>query len=84
MSGTSSVATALHVVGYPTAIAVLTRFVPVVRQRRVRWFLAHQAGMAAITGGWVLRSDNRGAAVNGTWFVLAAVWYALGGRRRTP
>ena len=83
MSGTSTIATVLHVAGYPTAVALLTRFVPVVRERRVRWFLAHEAGMAAITGGWVLRGDNRAAAVNGTWLVLAAVWYALGGRHRT-
>lgn len=68
--------------GYPTAVAVLTRFVPVVRERRLRWFLAHEAGMAAITGGWLLRGDERGAAVNGTWLLLAAAWYAFGGGRR--
>lgn len=82
MSGTSTIATALHVAGYPTAVAVLIRFVPVVRERRVRWFLAHEAGMAAITGGWLLRGNDGAAAVNGGWLVLAAVWYALAGRRR--
>ena len=82
MSGTSTVATALHVAGYPTAVAVLTRFVPVVRERRLRWFLAHQVGMAAITAGWLLRGEDRGAAVNGAWLVLATVWYASGGRTR--
>lgn len=73
-------ATALHVVGYPTAIAVIARFVPVVRERRTRWFLTHQAGVAAIVGGWLLRGDTRGVAVNGTWFVVAAAWYASGRR----
>ena len=76
------IATALHVVGYPTAIAVLTRFVPVVRQRRLRWFVAHQAGVAAIVGGWLLRHNTPAAVVNGSWLVSATAWYALAGRGR--
>ena len=75
-----TVATALHVAGYPTAVVVLTRFVPVVRQRRLRWFLAHQAGVAAIVGGWLLRHNTQAAVVNGSWLVSATAWYALGGR----
>lgn len=79
---TSTIATALHVAGYPTAIVVLTRFVPVVRHRRLRWFLAHQAGVAAIVGGWLLRGNTPAAVVNGSWLVSAAAWYALAGRSR--
>lgn len=82
MSRPEVVATALHVVGYPTAIVVIVRFVPVVRERRARWFAIHQAGVAAIVVGWALRGDGRAVAVNGAWFVVAAAWYALGGRRR--
>ena len=77
-----TVATALHVAGYPTAVVVLTRFVPVVRDRRLRWFLAHQAGVAAIMGGWLLRHNTPAAVVNGSWLLSATVWYARGGRPR--
>jgi hypothetical protein len=55
--------------------------VPVVRERRTRWFAVHQAGVAAIVTGWALRGDVRAVTVNGVWFVVAAAWYALGGRR---
>lgn len=81
MSAASTAATALHIAGYPTAIAVITRFVPVVRERRTPWFVAHQVGVAAIVVGWALRGDARAVAVNGTWLVVAATWYARGGRR---
>lgn len=74
-------ATALHVVGYPVAVGVITRWVPVVRERRASWFVAHQAGMAAIVAGWVLRGEPPAVAFNGAWLVVAAAWYALGGRR---
>lgn len=76
-----SAATALHVVGYPTAVVVLVRYVPVVRQRRARWFVAHQLGVAAIVAGWAIRGEAAAVAVNATWFVVAGAWYALGGRR---
>lgn len=79
MSG-DTIATVLHVAGYPTALAVLSRFVPVIRERRVRWFLIHQAGVAAIVGGWLLRGNTRAAVVNGSWLLTACAWYALGGR----
>jgi hypothetical protein len=74
-------ATALHLVGYPTAIVVIARWVPVVRQRRLRWFVAHEAAVAAIVGGWAIKGDTRAVAVNGSWGVIAAAWYALAGRR---
>jgi hypothetical protein len=76
-----AVATALFAVGYPTSIVVILRFVPVVRERRWKWFAAHQLAVAAIVAGWALRGDRRAVAINSSWFVVAAVWYALGGRR---
>jgi hypothetical protein len=67
--------TALLVAGYPTSIVVLTRFVPVVRERRVRWFVAHQAAVAAIVAGWALKGKPGGAIVNGAWLAAATAWW---------
>ena len=78
----TAVATVLHVLGYPTAIAVLTRWIPVVREQRDRWFAAHQAGVAAIVAGWAIRGRTQGVIINGAWFVIAAFWYLS--RRRRP
>lgn len=75
------VATLLHLAGYPAALVVVARWVPVVRERRWRWFVAHQVGVAAVVAGWLLRGRAGSVAVNGAWLVLAAAWYALGGRR---
>jgi len=76
------VAFALHLVGYPTAIVVITRWIPVVRQRRLKWFLAHEAGVAAIVAGWAIVGRRQGVVINGAWGLIAAAWYALGGRRQ--
>jgi hypothetical protein len=76
--------TALHLVGYSVSIVVITRCVPVVRERRTAWFAAHEAAVAAIVAGWAIKGDARAVAVNGTWGVVAAAWYGLGGRRRSP
>ena len=72
----------LLVVGYPVAVVVIARWVPVVRERRTRWLVLHHAAVAAIVVGWALR---RPAAVapNAAWLVVSTVWYALGGRRRS-
>jgi hypothetical protein len=78
----SALALALHVVGYPVAVAVIVRWIPVVREQRLRWFLAHQAGVAAIVAGWAIRDRASGVAINGAWFVIAAAWY-LSKRRTT-
>lgn len=78
---TSPIAFALHLVGYPTAVVVISRWIPVVRQRRLRWFLAHEAGVAAIVAGWAILGRRQGVVVNGSWGVIAVAWYALGGRR---
>jgi hypothetical protein len=69
-------------VGYPLSIAVIVRFVPVVRQQRWRWLVVHHVGVAAIVAGWSLRGETSAVAVNGAWLVVSSLWYALGGRSR--
>ncbi len=71
----------LHLAGYPVSLVVIARWVPVVRERRRRWFAAHQAAVAAVVAGWLLRGRVGPAAVNGAWLAVAALWYALGGRQ---
>jgi hypothetical protein len=78
---TDATATALFVFGYPVSIAVILRFVPVVRERRLTWLVAHDLAVAAIVAGWALKGDRRAVAINASWLVAANVWYALGGRR---
>ncbi len=72
---------ALFTFGYPVSIVVIARFVPVVRERRRAWFLWHQSAVAAIVLGFGLRQRWSAVAINGTWFVIAAIWYVLAGRR---
>jgi hypothetical protein len=79
---TDAAATALFAFGYPTSIIVILRFVPVVRERRMKWLVAHDVAVAAIVAGWALKGDRRAVAINASWLVAANVWYALGGRRR--
>ena len=79
---TDAAATALFAFGYPTSIAVILRFVPVVRERRLKWLVAHDLAVTAIVAGWALKGDRRAVAINASWLVAASVWYALGGRRR--
>ena len=75
---------ALFAFGYPVSILVIARFVPVVRERRLRWIVWHQGAVGAIVLGYVLSSDWRAVAINSTWFVVAAIWYVLGGRGTIP
>jgi hypothetical protein len=75
-------ATTLFAFGYPVSVVVILRFVPVVRERRLKWLVAHDLAVAAIVAGWALKGDRRAVAVNASWLVAANVWYALGGRRR--
>jgi hypothetical protein len=75
------VALALHLVGYPTAVVVIARWIPVVRQRRRTWFVAHELAVAAIVAGWLLVDRRSAALVNGAWGLVAAAWYGLGGRQ---
>lgn len=79
---TDAAATALFAFGYPTSIVVILRFVPVVRERRLKWLVAHDLAVAAIVAGWALKGDRRAVAINASWLVAANIWYALGGRRR--
>ena len=79
---TDAAATALFAFGYPTSIAVILRFVPVVRERRLKWLVAHDLAVAAIVAGWALKGDRRAVAINASWLVAANVWYVIGGRRR--
>jgi hypothetical protein len=77
----------LFAFGYPAAIIVIVRFVPVVRERRTRWFVIHELGVAAIVAGQALAENPRGVIINGAWGVIAAIWYAIGptiSRRRSP
>jgi hypothetical protein len=76
------VAIALFVIGYPVAIAVIARWVPVVREQRTAWFVAHEAAVGAIVAGHALRDNGSGVVINGAWGVIAALWYWVGGRRR--
>lgn len=69
------------------AIAIIVRWVPVLREQRWRWFWTHQAAVAAIVAGHGLRESPSAVVVNGAWFVVAALWYlgagALSRRRQT-
>ncbi|MGI8684943.1 MAG: hypothetical protein ACR2MO_07635 [Acidimicrobiales bacterium] len=71
---------ALFGFGYPASIAVITRFVPVVRERRWRWLVLHHLGMAAIIAGCVSKRTTVGVIGNSGWLVLSSLWYAAGGR----
>ena len=74
-------ANVLLAVGYPVTVAMIARWIPIVRGRRTRLFLLHQAGAGAIVAGWAIHGRTRGVVVNGSWWVTAAVWYVLGGRK---
>lgn len=67
--------TAFLAVGYPTSIVVLSRFVPVVRERRVGWFMVHQAAVGAIVAGWALKGRTGGVVVNAAWLAVATAWW---------
>lgn len=69
-------------VGYPAAVAVLVRWLPVVRERRWRWLAVHHLGMAAIVAGHLTARRPGAAAVNGAWLAVSSAWYAAGARRR--
>lgn len=73
------VSTGLLAFGYPTSIVVLTRIVPVVRERRLRWFLAHQASVTAIVAGWAIKGRTGGVVVNGAWLTLVTAWWVRSG-----
>jgi hypothetical protein len=66
----------LFAVGYPVAIIVIARLVPVFRERRTAWFVAEEAGTAAIVAGWAIAGRAPAVAINATWGVgLAIAWF---------
>jgi len=78
----SIVRAVLFAIGYPVAIVVIVRFVPVVREQRLRWFVAHEIAVSMIVTGWALDQNWQAVVINGAWLVVAAVWY-VGAARRT-
>ncbi|MGH9155042.1 MAG: hypothetical protein ACRD1K_04160 [Acidimicrobiales bacterium] len=81
---TLGIETVLFAVGYPAAVTVIARFVPVVRRRRWRWLAAHHVAVVAIAAGWAIEGRGGAVAVNGTWLVASSLWYAAGGRVLRP
>jgi hypothetical protein len=71
--------TVLFAFGYPVSIGVIVRWLPVVRERRIKWFAAHFVAVCAIVTGWALKGDTQAVVVNGSWLAVSTVWYALGG-----
>jgi hypothetical protein len=76
------VTTALFAFGYPVSICVIVRWLPVVRERRIKWLIAHDVAVAAIIAGWAIKGDTNSVIVNSSWLVISTVWYVLGGRSR--
>lgn len=74
----------LFAFGYPVSIAVIARFVPVLRERRLRWLAIHHVAVACIVVGWALDSNWQAAIVNLAWLVSSTIWYVLGSRRSIP
>jgi len=77
MTGAETAAIGLLVVGNPVAVVVIARWVPVVRERRTRWFVTHGAAMLAVIGGWAVRRPTA-VPLNVVWLVASAIWYWLG------
>ena len=71
----AAIVTILFIIGYPVALVVIARFVPVIRERRRGWFAAHEAAVSAIVLGWAIRADWFAVAVNAAWLIAAAVWW---------
>lgn len=74
----------LFAVGYPVAIVVIVRLVPVFRERRTSWFVAEELGTAAITAGWALAGRWPAVAVNAVWGIGLALMWIVSGRRHRP
>ncbi len=73
----AGLALALLAAGYPVAIVVIARWVPVVREQRTSWFLAHAVAVTAIILGWGIRRPVA-TFPNVAWLVVSTVWYRLG------
>lgn len=74
----TAVSTGVLVVGYALAIPVCVRLVPVLREKRLRWFAVLQTGTALIVAGYVLRDRGAAAIVNAGFFAAFAVgWFVV-------
>ena len=69
---------ALFGFGYPASIAVVSRFVPVVRERRWRWLAVHHLAVASIIAAWATRREGVPVVLNSTWLLASSAWYVLG------
>lgn len=76
-----ALATALHLFGYPVALIVIVRWVLVVRERRLAWFMVHELAMACICLGFLTMDEIAPVVPNALWLVVAAFWYL---RRSSP
>ncbi|CAN5137925.1 hypothetical protein BH18ACT4_BH18ACT4_05860 [soil metagenome] len=75
----------LLVVGYPVAVVMVTRLVPILRQRRWRWFVALEAATACIIVGFAVLGEPLGAVLNGAAFAgFAFSWWGRGRRAPVP
>lgn len=72
---------ALFAFGYPVAIVVIARWIPVVREQRHRWFAWHTAAVVAIVVGQALRGRTVGVILNGAWLLVSVAWYRTGAKR---
>lgn len=68
---------ALLGVGYPVSVGVLTRLLPVLRQRRQGWFLVLEGATACVAAGWLLRGRPEPAVLNAAALVGFAVLWRL-------
>jgi hypothetical protein len=83
MTTSSAAGVGLLVVGYPVAVGVLARLVPVLRQRRRRAMVALEVATVGIAAGWGLRGQPAGVASNAAAFVGFAVAWWWTGRRQS-
>lgn len=70
--------------GYPVSVAVISRFVRVVRGRRSGWLAVHHLAVAAVIAGWATRREVGAVAVNAGWLLASSAWYVVGGRTSRP
>ena len=70
-------AAVLLVAGYPVALVVIARWVPVVRERRTTWFVAHAVAVTAIILGWGIRRPAA-SVPNLAWLLVSTAWYRRG------
>lgn len=76
--------TAVLVLGYVLAVPVCVRLVPVLRERRVRWFVALLVGTAMIVAGHAAADRPGAAGVNVVFFVLFCAGWVWWPRHDAP